>query len=587
MATTRHWLLLGAAIAAASCILDRGGRLEVSGPDPTGGSGGEASCTTDADCEARSCRTVSCEEGACVTTPEAPGTSCGDGRVCDVAAVCKKPPGEACANGDECHDDFCVDGVCCLEACEGTCSSCVASGPGECTVFAAGLDPDDECQGPRFCDGADRCALGEHQWSSAFESTDDTDGAAVTVDPEGNVIVALHFTGTITIGADSYTASTFDDAVLIKLDADGAVVFTRHIGGIGYQLVSALACDESGNIFVAGRFSSEIDILGTVYTTAGDYDAMLFMLNAAGDYQWSEQMGGAYDNRATDVAVTPDGDVVVVGTFDGPHTINGNTENPSAIYDSEVWAAKYTAGATPVWTAFYVAPGDDTAASVDVAPDGRVIIGGDFSQGFDADVSTAMADGVDAFVAILDANGETQSIETHGGTGSQRVTSVTALSDGLAIGGTFDGYADLGGDQLPFSGPTDSFVAVFASDGSHVFSSSLGANGQQRLLTLASDENDNLLLGGYFVDELSIGGVTLTPVLYRDPFLAKLSKTGALLWLYGYGAGDDEAVAQAADGLDGSVLAVGSFGSAPIDLGGEDLVGAGLYDHAFVVKLSP
>lgn len=588
MTTTRGlWLLAtGTTIVVASCVLDRGGRLDMSEPTPTGGSGGQAACFTNSDCEPETCRTVSCVEAVCVTMPEPAGTDCGDGRVCDVAAVCKKPLGEVCADGAECHDDFCVDGVCCLEACVGTCSSCAAEVPGECTIFASGLDPDDECQGPRSCDGSARCALGEHVWSTALDSTYDTRGAAITVDPDGHVIAALHFTGSITIGNDSYTSSALDDILLIKLDPDGDVIFSRHIGGLGYQLVSALATDADGNIFVAGRFSSEIDILGTVYTTIGDYDAMLFMLNAAGDYQWSQRMSGDYDNRATDLAITPDGDVVVVGTFDGPHTINGNTYDPTAIYDREIWAARYTAGATPVWVTVYVAPGDDTAASVDVLSDGRILVGGDFTQSFDLAASTAVADGVDAFVAILDPSGETESVATFGGTGSQSIGAVAALSNGWAIAGTFDGYADLGGGQLPFVGPLDTYAAIF-ENGTHVYSSSLGAIGQQRLLSLATDDDDNVVLGGYFVDGLSLEGVALTPALYQDPFLAKVSQTGALLWIYGYGAASDEVIAQTAVAPDGSVLAIGSFASAPINLGGDDLTESGLYAHTFLVKLSP
>jgi hypothetical protein len=82
------------------------------------------------------------------------------------------PIGAPCAAAAECGSGFCVDGVCCEGACDGTCMACaVALGStgsdGECRPVAAGIDPrdaclaepSDTCRNVGVCDGQGRCAL--------------------------------------------------------------------------------------------------------------------------------------------------------------------------------------------------------------------------------------------------------------------------------------------------------------------------------------------------------------------------------------------------------------------------------------------
>jgi hypothetical protein len=58
------------------------------------------------------------------------------------------PAGSACSDASSCASGFCVDGVCCASACDGTCESCaVAGSEGSCKPHAAGTDPDADCAG--------------------------------------------------------------------------------------------------------------------------------------------------------------------------------------------------------------------------------------------------------------------------------------------------------------------------------------------------------------------------------------------------------------------------------------------------------
>lgn len=101
---------------------------------------------------------------------------------------------------------------------------------------------------------------------------------------------------------------------------------------------------------------------------------------------------------------------------------------------------------------------------------------------------------------------------------------------------------------------------------------------------LATDPSGNIFIGGYFKGELVLGATTLSSPT-GDPFVAKLSPSGGVLWAkqFGDGSGDD-VYRVAADSAGNVILALDFYGSA--DFGGGVLTSAGAADLA-VVKLDP
>lgn len=83
---------------------------------------------------ANGCGTETCQDGKRVATSTADaGTKCGSG-ICDGNGVCSDKLGTACGSKADCPSGFCVDGVCCVEACTGECKSCSVEGSkGLCT----------------------------------------------------------------------------------------------------------------------------------------------------------------------------------------------------------------------------------------------------------------------------------------------------------------------------------------------------------------------------------------------------------------------------------------------------------------------
>lgn len=90
---------------------------------------------------------------------DAPASDGGvDGINCDAARACNRSIGAACTDGMQCASSFCVDGVCCGNACVGPCRSCnQPNNDGTCQPYGQGTDPGAECTGGATCNGAGAC----------------------------------------------------------------------------------------------------------------------------------------------------------------------------------------------------------------------------------------------------------------------------------------------------------------------------------------------------------------------------------------------------------------------------------------------
>ncbi|MEB2313028.1 MAG: hypothetical protein OZ921_01585 [Sorangiineae bacterium] len=130
---------------------------------------GTGSCLS---AQTSSCSPYTCNGGSC-------GVSCADDSNCVASAFCDgtshcttdQDNGAACTGASQCKSGFCVDGVCCAQACGGACMACSAAktggADGTCAAVTKGIDPDNDCAADTpntckqdgECNGAGACEL--------------------------------------------------------------------------------------------------------------------------------------------------------------------------------------------------------------------------------------------------------------------------------------------------------------------------------------------------------------------------------------------------------------------------------------------
>jgi len=117
------------------------------------------------------------------------------------------------------------------------------------------------------------------------------------VDNSGNVFVC---------GISYRSQTNTNDAALIKYDSAGTVVWSSFYTGIAgsHEILTAMAIDNSGNIYVTGRSLS----------VSSAYDVLTLKYNSAGALQWDRKIGGAVtgDDLGRDITVDAAGNICVV-----------------------------------------------------------------------------------------------------------------------------------------------------------------------------------------------------------------------------------------------------------------------------------
>ena len=134
-------------------------------------------------------------------------------------------------------------------------------------------------------------------------------GSRATTDGDGNVLVLAY----------AYNDATGGDVYVTKLSSRGEIVFVRDISGSALDVPGGIAADEAGDIYVSGRTSSDdFPIVNAIQPIQnGPGDAFLTKLSGDdGSIVFSTFIGGSRHEGLADVAITPDGQVVVAGYTD-------------------------------------------------------------------------------------------------------------------------------------------------------------------------------------------------------------------------------------------------------------------------------
>ena len=148
----------------------------------------------------------------------------------------------------------------------------------------------------------------------------------MTVDAAGQSYIALALNYDVTVGSKlvSHVGGGWDAAV-IAIEPDGTVAWFKGAAGTGDDGVTDLAVGPDGDLLVAGTFVADVDVAGAVMVDVemGGVDSFLVKLAANnGALRWSVQYGGVGPQLATALATDGTGNVYVVGEYQWALTLD-------------------------------------------------------------------------------------------------------------------------------------------------------------------------------------------------------------------------------------------------------------------------
>ncbi|MCY0994467.1 hypothetical protein OV203_45510 [Nannocystis sp. ILAH1] len=167
---------------------------------------------------------------------------------------------------------------------------------------------------------AEYSAAGEHLWSRQFGGAGGQDGTAVAVDATGRVVVGGAFFNEIEIGDEKFVnenpedpeeGASAEDAVLVELDASGALLGSQHLATPLNDRVLDLSFGAADSL----RFAGVADSAFSLRAFAGEEQT----------WEWSEMQLMSFPRAAWSgegavaVSSAPEGDVDLGSGTLGPH----------------------------------------------------------------------------------------------------------------------------------------------------------------------------------------------------------------------------------------------------------------------------
>jgi uncharacterized protein (TIGR03437 family) len=329
---------------------------------------------------------------------------------------------------------------------------------------------------------------------STYLGTSSADEAyAVAADATGNAYIAGYTDSTrFPVTADAYqkTSRGGREVFAAKLAPDGrSLIYATYLGGSSTDQARGLAVTASGEVWIAGRTSSnDFPVTPNAPQTAnaGSTDSFLSKLDASGKTLLFSTLGGGsgYD-EATAVAVDGAGDAYVTGyTFSTAFPVTANAYRKTVQY-VDAFVTKFTSAGSLVYSTLVGGSSSDYGLAIAVDANGSAFVAGRTS-GADLPITYA-ATPMPSGAGPLQGSRLLQDVLA-----SLKARAFAGVEDGFVMVLNQDGSALLRGCYLGGQG-RDSANAIAVSASGHVF---VAGDTQSRDFPVSADADQKAFGGG-------------------------------------------------------------------------------------------
>lgn len=279
------------------------------------------------------------------------------------------------------------------------------------------------------------------------------------------------------LGGTSPTAGGGMDIVVAKINAaTGLVLWGKQFGGAGDQICQSVTMDNNGDVIIAGSYNGTLQFgTLTAFPVVSDTTAALLFVaklaSADGTPTAASTWGTAGKVIPYGVTVDASSNIIVAGSL-GATTVISNTLTLTDLGATDVFVLKLSTSLSPIWgKTFGDASFDQQAKSVATSSTGDIYVGGLFV----GDMSNTLGiksfsnTNSDGFVAHLGSDGSSKCAQVFGDApGAQGVSSIAvaraatgALLDEVQFGGGFTSTVTVGSTKLDTTSPSlsQSYVA--------------------------------------------------------------------------------------------------------------------------------
>lgn len=385
-------------------------------------------------------------------------------------------------------------------------------------------------------------------------------------DASGNVYLTGEYSGTVDFdpgtGSQNQTATGTGgrDIFILKLEASGAFGWVKTYGGTGIDFGQRITVDNTGNVFVGGRFQNSVNFTGYGgFASNGGYDGFLLKIDATGTLQWVIDLSGGGTEGFLGLTTDSSGNIFTTGFFNTTTATLGGlnaTSTPltragsSTNYD--FFVARYNTNGEIFWSKSTGLGYDEVPYDIALTNDNKVVTVGTFQLESDLNPGAAnffvygsASPTTTGFIQVLNASsGAFEWARSLGSNANDAVFGVATANNNIYVTGYFSGsQGDFnttgsgGGDVINRIGAIDSFVAKYTSNATFVWVKQIrGTTGSDVRGTSIAVKGtpERVYATGTFTSQVYLNPASSTTFVSafggRDAFVVSLDDTGLYQW---------------------------------------------------------
>lgn len=245
---------------------------------------------------------------------------------------------------------------------------------------------------------------GEVSALSGFGASGDQVGAGAVFDGLGSLYLFGTQTGPFVIDEFSPDADGNGDLFVCQIDDTGtdATWLFDSVGGAVGSLRGAATPD--GSLILTGWFEGTFafDLADQdVLTSRGGSDIFIALIRSDGTVAWVEQFGGVGDDEPRGVAVGPDGEVAIAGSFRADASLASGEAMMTSNGGSDIFVLAFGADQSLRWAHSFGDVEDDTGISVAVDAGGAVVLSALYRGEVDFGAGEPLMTGADSQGALI------------------------------------------------------------------------------------------------------------------------------------------------------------------------------------------
>ncbi|MES2567781.1 MAG: T9SS type A sorting domain-containing protein [Bacteroidota bacterium] len=309
-----------------------------------------------------------------------------------------------------------------------------------------------------------------------------------------------------------------------------------------YDYGMGIANDNSGNVYVAGKYEMAANFSGTILPCDGvpdcNHDLFLAKYSSTGGLSWIKTCGGSLGDYAHDLACDGSNYLYVAGEIEGAgHVISfpGSTVTLNAKGDNDILLAKYDLSGNLMWAKSDGGHYSEKALGVAYDNSGNVYMCGYYKDTckFGGTTTIYGAGDSDMFLAKYDANGNFQWVQNAGGAGRDEMKNLVCDANGnIYVCGFYSNGTVFGSQTYNVSSGSyyDSFVAKYSSSGALLWVTTGGGDYDEVAWDITVDNAGLLYVTGEFNASAMFGSTQLITSGNADIFIACYDANGTTQW---------------------------------------------------------